>query len=229
MRKGLFVLMLAAVVGAAGLPFTNTEIVWEDSLRIDSTETKYTTYFELDAGVYKTLLVEGRDDTNWAADSGWSSSCTSAVDISWLQVFPVTNEYRTDRDSRIVPSGYYKYMCRLPSHAHPDSTTLHPTEFMVFDSLVIGEMETAAVYLRNSTEDTALAGGVVDYTYGDTLATLQTNGLRFGAFQYSALPADWSPAGCLKVKGTTANEKRGAGSFWRFRVYQMKNLPARGK
>jgi len=220
MRFFLAIITLLALSALAANNFEpyNTQIFFEDSLRIDSTETKFSEAFWQDNGLWKCFLIEARDDTNYLA-GGWSV-CTSAVSIELYQGFPVTNEYGVN--ARTYATGYSKYIAALPSKAHPDSTAMHPLSFVMFDSLVISSMDTAAVYSRNAVIDTNLTGQTMGYHYGDSLKTLQSTG--FGAFVYTCLPPDASPAGVFKFTGTSKNEKRGAGSFWRIRGYQIKAM-----
>jgi hypothetical protein len=205
--KSLLLFMLCAVycvgeVVSIGGNSPNSFMFWNDSCRIDSTETKYLRVLANDAYANKTLLIEARDDSS----AGFASD-SACVKIEIVQVWPINR-------------GNIEYFVELNSRAHPDSSYPGGSDYVLFDSLDILSMDTVCVYKRNRVTITNPSGNS-SYA-GDSLKTLQTSG--FGAFVYTCLPPDASPAGVFKFTGTSKNEKRGAGSFWRIRGYQIKAM-----
>jgi hypothetical protein len=183
---------------------TNSQLIWEDSVRIKGTETKIMKAMWQDGYAQKAVLIEARDDSTagWKSDSG-------AVRLSVLQVFPFTSV--TGR----------QYFAALNSRANPDSTTkLGSSVFNLFDSLDIKAMDTSGVYLRSYYNSSTYGGtGVVP---GDSLKTKQTVTAGFGAMTYIAQPYDFSPAVAFKLTGLASNLSRGVGSMWKIRVYGLK-------
>jgi hypothetical protein len=200
--------VLLACVAIAGAAVRNNNplnsfIVWEDSVRVDSTETKRMTAAWIDNGAQLALVVEARDDSS----AGFADDSAS-VAMSVYQVWPVTK-------------GDSRYFVRLPSRAHPDSTTVlfdGGADFRLWDSLHIADMDTAAVYLRN----TVSGGGVLNRQadWGDSLKTLQTTG--WGAFAYRTWSPDYSSALEFELTGNAANKIGGVGSMWKLRLYQLR-------
>lgn len=206
MRNTIIVLLaVVASVSAAlrgGYP-QNSMIVWEDSLRLDSTETKRMTAAWTDNGAQLALLVEARNDST----VGLASDSASAQ-IKLFQLFPVRK-------------GDAHYFVRLNSRAHPDSTTsllAGGTDFVLWDSLHVASMDTQSVYLRNKVLGSAKLNR--PFEYGDSLKTLQATSV-FGGFAYKTFAIDYSPAIELEVTGNLANGKRGVGSVWKFRLFQL--------
>jgi len=219
--KALVCALLCAAVamGAAGRRYSytpyNSRYVFEDSVFIDSTVTVTMPIFWQDNGEQKFILLEARDDSS----TGFASDSFS-VKIEARQVFPLNN--------RIGDYNSFPYAVDLASKAHPDSTGYpYSSDFILFDSLDILDMDTACVYARNLIPATNSAGDTVDWVHGDTLLTLQTSG--FGAFEYVAVPFDYSPGLTLKITGLLRNLKRGTGSFLRVRIGQLMGTNVKAK
>lgn len=210
MRRTLTAVLLAGVVAWAQryTPTPYNTLVWTDTLRIDSTETEYTQIFWQDNGMEKVLLVEGSDTAS--AGFGSDSAC---VGLTLYQVFPLS------------PS----VVARLNSRAHPDSTT-YPggSSWSLKDSLDIKSMaDTSSCVLARSAVKRAVVGtGDTTRTYGDDFGSAQTG---YGGFWYVGIAPDASPGVTLRVIGKANNAKRGAGSRWVFRLYQVNGQPVRSK
>jgi hypothetical protein len=204
MYRFVMFLMLFFVVAFGQAPF-NSRVVWEDSVRVDSTASYRLPMFWQDNGGIRTLVIEARNDST----AGFASD-SAAVRIEYRQNFPL---------SKSLPnSGNFPYILSLRSRAHPDSLSSlwrGGSSFLLWDSLAIQSMDSAAVYSRNR----VLRAGTTKYSYGDSLKTLQTSG--FGAFTYLSFLPDYSPGGNLVVTGKANNGKRGVGSVWKFRLYQQ--------
>lgn len=217
MRRSLLlvVLMASFAMGANFDPFASY-LVFEDSLRLDSTESKFMKVVYQDNGGNKTIVFEARDDSS----AGFTSD-SAAAKIEVFQVFPIAKLGQNKM-------GGAPYFLRLKSHAHPDSST-YPfgSQFVLFDSLEAKTMmDSAAVYARDIESDTT-AIWRVSKSYGDSLKTLQTSG--FGAFTYSSVPFDYSPGFVLKFTGKASNKGTGVGSIWKVRVYQLAGTSVRTK
>lgn len=185
----------------------NSQLIWEDSTRIDSTETKIMKAVWQDGYAQKAILIEARDDSTAGLIS--DSAC---VRISVLQLFPFNG---------LTGNTIGQFFVALNSRANPDSTTkMGSSVFNLFDSLNILSMDTAAVYKRGQTTGATFGG--TGWMPNDTLKTLQTVAKGYGAFAYTALPFDFSPAIAFKLKGCASNHKGGVGSMWKIRVYGLK-------
>lgn len=216
MKTFLTIIALAGALFAAptnNLPL-NTFIVWQDSILVDSTETKYTTAAWVDNGAQKALLIEARNDSG--AGIGIDSAC---VDISLMQVFPFNR--RTGN----------QYFVTLNSRANPDSTSGigNSGAYMLFDSLHINSMDSTCLWARNKAPYKDPNGITSGYLYGDTLKTLMKTKINGGndstaisAFTYCRLVPDFTPAIAFKVKGCASNGVRGVGSKWIFRIFQWR-------
>lgn len=192
-------LVACAVFGQNYKPL-NSLVVWEDSARIDSTETKNFTAIWSDNGAQKTLLVESRDDSA----VGFSSDSAS-YRIKLFQLFPVAR------------GGINSYFVKLNSKADPDST--YPgTSYQLWDSLDIKSMDTSAAWTRNTVWEKNGSGANQRRTWGDSLTAAGTG---FGAFAYSTLIPDYSPAIQLQVTGLKRNKNTGVGSMIKLRIYQL--------
>lgn len=206
MRFSIAILVLAGVLWAQGLntrplPASSFEI-YRDSIRLDSTETKFLRAIWQEGYANKALLVECRDDSS----AGYANDSACAR-ISVMQLFPVI-------------SGSTESFVVLNSRADPDSTTKYGSSvFRLWDSLDVKSMDTACVYNRNRVSNPITGGAGGSYP-GDSLKTLLQTG--YGAFAYSALPYDFSPAVTFKVSGRLSNKKGGVGSIWIFRVFALK-------
>jgi hypothetical protein len=206
MKALALMLVVSAMVVGQGLntrPLpASSFIVYCDSLRLDSTETKYLRAVWQEGYANKALLVECRDDSS----AGFAND-SAAAEVRVEQLFPLT---RGSTDCFVT----------LASRANPDSTTKYGSSvFRLWDSLDIKSMDTACVYARNRVQN-PITGGAGGFYPGDSLKTLQTTG--HGAFAYTALPYDFSPAVAFKVRGCRSNKKGGVGSVWVFRVYALK-------
>lgn len=219
MKKIFIVLVFAinvfAVSNARSNYLPDNTIEYSDSVYVDTTETVYTKAFWTDNGAYKTLLIEAWNDSidGFATD-------TSAVDIYIEQVWPI-KDYQTSTNK-----GAAQYFLKLPSRAHPDSTTIYSngsSSYLLFDSLAIASMDTVGVWSRDSLAVTTIDGDTVGYNFDDGINTMQTSG--FGAFAYKDIVVSPSPAIMFKVKGTIKN----SGSWWRFRLSQISGIPTKNK
>lgn len=211
--RGL-VLMLLLMLAASSFGYRrsvnmrNTDIIFEDSTRVDSTETVAMMAFGIDHGADFTVLIEARDDSS----AGFSADSAS-VSMKVYQVWPVAVEDEF-------------YFVRLESRAHPDSTTSLLSggpSFTLFDSLDILEMDTASGYFRDYVGNTAGNRDEARH-YGDSLVTLDTLS-NFGAMAYTTFVPDVSPALQFEFTGTSGNKVEGVGSMWKVRVYQLKRTP----
>jgi hypothetical protein len=206
----LILVAAAIVVGQPPQQTTraNSNLIFEDSAYVLGTATKTMRVCWQDGWANKAILIEANDTSNVGLTSD-----SAAVRVTAYQVFPFTSA-----------SGYKDLFCALNSRANPDSTTKYGSSvFNLFDSLDIKSMDTASVYLRNRVTLT-MTGGAPGTAAGDSLKTLQTPAAGYGAFAYTALPFDFSPAFVLKLKGLEAN-KKGKPSFWRVRVYALRGIP----
>lgn len=194
----------------------NSHVIFEDSVWIDSTEVKTMEVFWQDNYAQKAVLVEARDDSS----DGFASDSYS-VKIEVYQDFPLTNDI----------SGKYNrfpYFVHLPSRAHPDSSTYpYGTDFILFDSLDILDMDTLAVYVRDSIPVTNSYGDTVDWAFGDSLKTAQESG--FGAFAYQCVSFDYTPGLSFKITGLTRNRIAGVGTLTRIRMYGLDGAVTKGK
>ena len=220
MKALVIALACVSVVFARGgsrfdyAPF-NTRYVFEDSCNIDSTDTVWMPMFWQDNGKEKFFLFEARDDSSDGFDSD-----SFSVKIDAYSVFNLNN--------RIGDYNSFPYMVRLPSQGHPDSTSFpYSSEYILYDSLDILDMDTACVYARNLIPVLNSTGDTVDWSYGDSLSTLQTSG--FGAFSYLQADFDYTPGLMLRIVGLTRNLKSGVGSFLRVRVGEMQGAPSKMK
>jgi len=202
-------LLIAAIPNNAPV---NSMIVWEDSTRVDSTETKRMVASWPDNGAQMTLLVELRDDS--AAGFAADSACVS---IKLYQLFTMTKNG-------------LKYFARLNSKAHPDSTTSSfsgSSSFSFGDSINVRALDTACVYLRNY----KAGGGVLNEAdrWGDSLKTLQGNTAGFGGFAYYDFAPSYSPAIEFELTGKASNRKKGVGSIVKLRLYQLIGTKVKGQ
>ena len=184
----------------------NSNIIFDDSTYVTGTATVAMKVCWQDVWSNKAILIEARDTlaTDFAHDS-------AAVKVTVYQVFPFTAP-RYGNDEFAV----------LNSRANPDSTTKYgSSSFTLWDSLDIHQMDTACVYARNRLVLT-MTGGAPGTSAGDSLKTLQTTG--YGAFAYTALPLDFSPAFVLKLKGLSTN-RTGKATKWHVRVYALRGIP----
>lgn len=208
----VFVLLAVSVALAwsqRSTPTPYNTLVWTDTLRIDSTETEYTQIFWQDNGGEKCLLVEGLD----TATAGFASD-SACVGITLYQVFNIAGGV----------------VVKLNSKAHPDSTTYPGSSvWPLWDSLNVATMcdtSAARVMRRNAVKYSRLGTGDTAQVYGDDLSSNLTG---YGGFAYIGLAPDASPGISLKVVGKATNAKRGSGSRWVFRLYQINGQPVRTK
>jgi hypothetical protein len=199
----LFLLALLLYNTAQGAAKTsppyNSKIAFIDTIRVDSTNVYYSDIFWQDNGAEKMLLIEADDDSS----AGFADD-SAAVKIELLQV------------ARFLPNSD-RYVVMLPSHAHPDST--YPSlNFVLYDSLDIADMDTAAVWSRTAVPTKNLLGDTTGYTYNDVIGSAATG---YGAFAYAGYTPDYSPGLVLKVTGLTSNKITGVGSRWIFRWIQV--------
>lgn len=209
MKNVLFMLVAAVAVFAQTPNYrphpTNAMLFWEDSARVDGTDAVTFKAVWQDEIANKVLLVECRDDSS----SGFASD-SACVRVTAYQVFPMAGAQNSD------------LFVMLNSRANPDSTTKYGSSvFNLFDSLNIKSMDTACVWKRNYVLSSNTWGSKGPYP-GDSLKTLQTSG--YGAFAYTALPVDFSPAYTIKLTGLAPNAKRGAGSMWKLRIYGLRGV-----
>ena len=201
-----FIASFSAVTSpSSGFP-SNASMIFEDSARVIGTATAKLPMVWIDNNVCLLLVVSARDDS--AAGFANDSAC---VAVSYKQVFP------------LFPNKS-EYAVALTSH--PDTVDRLP-HWKVFDSLCIAAMDTAAVYKRNLIKVNDAFGNTMKYIPGDTLKTLQTTG--FGAFAYTQLMPDNSPAIEIRLTGKANNCKRGVGSMWKVRVYTIGGFPTKSK
>lgn len=197
-HRWLMVVLVCAVAAMARYTAKPTStLLWVDTLVIDSTETEWTDIYWQDNGAEKTLVIEAQNDsaTGFADDS-------ACVLVQLYQVF----------------HGPSNNVIRLPSRAHPDSST-YPfgSAFNVFDSLDIGDMDTTALIARTGVPELSSRGDTVGYYTNDSFGSAAT---ATGAWAYISFAPDFSPGITLKVTGKASNGKRGVGSRWVFRWYQ---------
>ena len=181
----------------------NSFLFWEDSAQVIGTATATFPVIWQDNMANKAIVIE-----YVCPDSSYSDD-SAAVKVIAYQAFPATF-WR--RDGFIV----------LNSRANPDSnsTKFGSSVFTLFDSLDVHQMDTACVYKRNLVYS-AQTFGSQGSRVGDSLSALFT--VTPGAFAYTALPFDFSPAIVLKLKGLATNKKSAYGT-WHVRVYGLKGM-----
>lgn len=203
----IFTLSARDYKGAAAM--NNTRLVYNDTIRVDSLSAVWTQAFAIDQGVNLILELEADDDST--AGFADDSACVS---VELYQAIPET------RDN----IGYWKL---YKSKNDPDST--YPgTDFFLFDSLDITDMDTAAVFFRDTTSFTQRSGGGKIMVYGDSVVTADTLS-KFTALEYLAFTPDLTPALALKFTGLSPNKTEGVGSLWIIRVYQMYGDPVKAE
>lgn len=206
-RVVLLVLIIIAVVHGR----TNTQenqLMYADTIFVDSVNVSYTKVFWQDKGTYKSVLIEAFDDSS----AGFASDSISAS-IELKQVF------------NLGP----KYFVVMNSRAHPDSTTYpNSTNFMLSDSMYLAKMDTTAKWIRTAIYKTNLLGDTVETNYSDDIATQATTTNR-GAYWYQDLAPSYSPGILLKLTGKLQNKCKGPGSRWIIRLFMQEGEPVKQK
>lgn len=201
-------LLAAFCFGQNNSPITrpnpeNSYMYWQDSCTVTGTAAVTLRAAWQDNVGNKAIVIQYvSDDSLYANDS-------AAVSVTAYQVFPAT-------------FGTTDAFIRLNSRANPDSTSkLGSSVFTLFDNLSIATMDTACVYSRNKVLNNQTWGSKGIYP-GDSLKTLFT--VTPGAFAYTALPFDFSPAIALKLTGLAGNRKGAAQGKWYVRIYGLKGM-----
>jgi len=208
MRKTIILLLLAVCVvfGRArnyGGPLTvrNISNTFTDTILVDSLDVEYSEVYWQCENVNWSLLIEAFDDST--AGFASDSACAS---VELLQVWPY---------------GGGKHFVVLGSRAHLDSAiyVTASTALMLWDSLHIADMDTAAKWVR-SIDYYAGANSTDSIAYFiDELDSVETS--THGAFAYTS-PANKggeysvyeSPGIVIKLTGLLNNLKNGSGSRW---------------
>ena len=209
MKTKVFYIVFLAVLLVSGRvikkagQMQNSNVVLDETMYVDATASVWTPAFAIDRGAYLSLLIEAFDDST----AGFASD-SACVSIELYQVFPDTRN----------GVGYFNV---FKSKAHPDST--YPgTDWFLFDSLHIADMDTLAAYTRDADSVTIRQEKTV--IYGDSLVMADTN-VVYGAQVYIDFAPDFAPALALKVTGKADNLTEGTGSRWRFKIIQMAGEP----
>jgi len=208
MKKVLLTVLLAALAVSAGRapsrPAYNTRHFY-DTLYVASTADTFSQVFWQDAGMEKTLLIEMNDTSVAGFDS---DSCAFKLELY--------QAWQTQPESTII---------LLPSRANPDSTGWpYSSDFVLFDSLDIADMDTVSTYRRVAIPSTDLSGDTTGYYYKTGIDTLISVSAQIAAFAYVPIAPDASAGVAVKITGKASN-KKGAGSRIILKWFQVKGQP----
>lgn len=196
MRNKFLFLILFSIFVVLGNDMLNSNYIYTDSIWVDATDTVFSSAFPIDEGAHLTMILEARDDS--AAAIGGDSAC---VRVELWQSYPIFK-------------GGRGYLVTFPSKAQPDSTYPSP-DWVMYDSLDIADMDTAAAYMR----DLKGADHRKTKIWGDSLVISDTLG-NFGAMEYFAFSPDATPSAVLRFIGRATNKRIGPGSRWIVRIQQ---------
>ena len=164
----------------------NSKLYQRDTLIVSRDSVRYTKIFFQNDGMEKTIKITV-DDTTIA---GFASD-TFAATYELYQTFGDWEE----KD----------WVDIFPSRAHPDSSYPGGTDYALFDSLHIANMDTATQYqLAVKKYKTGAGGDTLSSIYGKTLDSLMA--APIGAKVYLSIAPDYSPGLLIKCSGKMGKE-----------------------
>ncbi len=188
MKKLLLILLLSVITyGKSTVPPFNSSVLRSDTLYLSRGDVGYTpVLFNLNNGMEKSYKITIDDTTN----TGFNND-SGAVRVELYQAF---NNIKDPSKVDI-----------FPSRSHPDSAFPGGSDFIMFDSLHIADMDTSAEWrLSVGGARVSAAGDTLQLWYNESLDSAITAPL--GAKAYMFLVPDYSPGALLKVSGLMGKE-----------------------
>jgi hypothetical protein len=188
MKKLLLILLLSVIAyGKSTVPPVNSSIVRSDTIIVSRDSVRYTPIlYKMNRGMHKAVKITMNDTTN----AGFASD-TGAIRVEVYQAF---NNFKDPSKVDI-----------FPSRAHPDSSHPGGTDFRLYDSLDIADMDTSAEWVLSvGGARVSASGDTLQLWYSESLDSVITAPL--GAKSYMFLVPDYSPGLLLKVTGLIGKE-----------------------